>query len=497
MFRMESERKWNLRVRLLASSAALVGATLALSGVALYTIRGLNAGLKDTAHRTGRQAELASNVRGDYQRMRAAAHAEQISIVIGLLDKGSGYEGQCIACHDASMMQKHHQTFQSASTELTSHLSELERLSEGEQRQRVTALREGTRDWVAAGQEYMQRATGGKFESAHELATDKMAPLEAKSNQTAEQLEDEAERLVQTSAAAEERRANTGTLVTLFIVVLALALGAIALWVIRGAGNTLTRLAAGLSRSADSVVQTGQNIAQTSETLASASAQQEASFRETGAESKAVLKLSESNTNDISRTDELVSKSSQRTEEAGQALAKLLEAMGQMSASSEQIAKIIRIIDEIAFQTNILALNAAVEAARAGEAGMGFAVVADEVRNLAQRCAQAAHETSSLIEELRHRATDSQARTQNAADFMQAIAEDSTQVRALVAQVHAGSLNQTEGMRRLGHALGEIETAAAHTAHSAEASSQEAEKLTRTSEDLAAAMHELNQLVGA
>ena len=95
----------------------------------------------------------------------------------------------------------------------------------------------------------------------------------------------------------------------------------------------------------------------------------------------------------------IVSASGEKFALAKTALATAVLSMRDIAAAGEKMGKIIRNIDEIAFQTNILALNAAVEAARAGEAGMGFAVVADEVRNLAQRCAAAAGETSALIED--------------------------------------------------------------------------------------------------
>ena len=115
-----------------------------------------------------------------------------------------------------------------------------------------------------------------------------------------------------------------------------------------------------------------------------------------------------------------------------QSLDRMVEQMKEIGNSSNKIARIIKVIDEIAFQTNILALNAAVEAARAGEAGLGFAVVADEVRNLAQRCAQAARDTAGLIEDSIATSRDGNARLDQMAGDVRAMTENATQVKSLV-----------------------------------------------------------------
>src|SRR5207342_2308283 len=109
----------------------------------------------------------------------------------------------------------------------------------------------------------------------------------------------------------------------------------------------------------------------------------------------------------------------------------MLNAMGEIQNSSDQIAKIIKVIDEIAFQTNILALNAAVEAARAGEADMGFAVGADEVRNLAQRSAKAAKDTASLIEDSILKSAEGGKKLGEVAGSIQAITEGAGKVKIL------------------------------------------------------------------
>ena len=131
--------------------------------------------------------------------------------------------------------------------------------------------------------------------------------------------------------------------------------------------------------------------------------------------------------------------------------------MGDIKASSDKVAKIIKVIDEIAFQTNILALNAAVEAARAGEAGMGFAVVADEVRNLAQRCAQAAKDTAALIEESIVKSNDGKTKVDQVAVAIRAITEESAKVKTLVDEVSLGSQEQTRGIEQVAKALTQME----------------------------------------
>ncbi len=182
-----------------------------------------------------------------------------------------------------------------------------------------------------------------------------------------------------------------------------------------------TELSAELGEGAGQVASAAGQISSSSQSLAQGASQQAASLEETSASSEEINSMARKNAENSQSANGLVTQSQQKFHETNQSLESMVVAMGDIKDSSDKVAKIIKVIDEIAFQTNILALNAAVEAARAGEAGMGFAVVADEVRNLAQRCAQAARDTAALIEESIVKSNDGKVKVDQVAVAIRAI----------------------------------------------------------------------------
>ena len=192
----------------------------------------------------------------------------------------------------------------------------------------------------------------------------------------------------------------------------------------------------------------------------------------------------------------LVTQSQQKFTETNHALESMVVAMGDIKASSDKVAKIIKVIDEISFQTNILALNAAVEAARAGEAGMGFAVVADEVRNLAQRCAQAAKDTAALIEESIVKSNEGKIKVDQVAVAIRAISGESARVKTLVDEVSLGSQEQTRGIEQVAKALTQMEQVTQQSAANAEESAAAAEELTAQASALMDVVGQLSAMVG-
>jgi methyl-accepting chemotaxis protein/methyl-accepting chemotaxis protein-1 (serine sensor receptor) len=181
--------------------------------------------------------------------------------------------------------------------------------------------------------------------------------------------------------------------------------------------------------------------------------------------------------------------------QANRSLGEMVEAMDGIGSSSQQISKIIKVIDEIAFQTNILALNAAVEAARAGEAGLGFAVVADEVRNLAQRSAQAAKDTTTLIEDSIAKAGGGRVKVDQVATSLHTITAESGKIKELIDEIQQGSIEQSRGIEQISTAITQMEQMTQNTAANAEEGAAASEELNAQADSLQNVVDRLRMMV--
>jgi len=228
---------------------------------------------------------------------------------------------------------------------------------------------------------------------------------------------------------------------------------ALATYTVRHTNRLLHDGIAELFESVAQVAAAANEVDASSRSLAQDSSQQAATIEEASAASLQVSSMAQRATEYSSSATHIVNSSQQNFGSANLALIEMVGAMDSISTSGEKISKVIKVIDGIAFQTNILALNAAVEAARAGQAGLGFAVVAEEVRNLAQRSARGAKDTADLIQESIQNAADGRAKVERVANTIRSITEESTRIKGLVHHINQGSIAQSHGIDRIGSSI--------------------------------------------
>jgi len=252
----------------------------------------------------------------------------------------------------------------------------------------------------------------------------------------------------------------------------------LSLLLVRSIAGPVRSVANALSAGADQTSSAAGQVSASSQALAEGASEQAASLEETNASLAEIASMTKRNRDSAKRAKDLSSQTRAAADLGNGHMTEMKHAMDGIKTASDDISKIIKTIDEIAFQTNILALNAAVEAARAGEAGMGFAVVAEEVRNLAQRSALSARETAGKIEDSVRRSDHGVQICGQVAESLGEIATKAREVDALVAEISQASEEQTQAISQVNTAANQMDKITQSNAAGAEESAAAAEELS-------------------
>jgi len=493
---------WTIGKKLMTGFGLMLALTLGLSYYSLTVIERLGGAL---ATNTARTMELVGTVRLGLREMVEQAKSAQLTYVVSHIKRlesehakaaASGME--CSMCHTMEGFENNGRVFAAMAARVRSQIEELRpSIPDPAGQTSLQAIEAGLSAWGPLYEEFLHDIQRNDYEEAHGVIRDRMYPILDQVDKAGKALAERQRDSMIAAGADANRTVSRSRWIAFLLISLSLVTSAFVPLVIFGISRLLREVAVDLRASAEQVSGAAAQVSSSAQALAQGTSEQAASLQETSASAAEITSMSRKNADNSRAAADLTAKATELVTTANRNLEQMVGSMQEINSSSDKISKIIKVIDEIAFQTNILALNAAVEAARAGEAGMGFAVVADEVRNLAQRSAQAAHDTASLIEDSISKSHDGKAKLDLVAHGIHDITAIVAEIKVLVDSVKLGSTEQARGSEQIATVISQMDhvtqSAAAHAEQSASAGEELSAQAIATNE----IVERLTSLVGA
>lgn len=467
--------------RLLAGFGVMLAISLVLSAAWLVQSRRLTKALEEAVNATAKKQQLAGEIRTSSAEM--------------LLSENGIVLGSVLQRADAVARSK--EEFQSQFSKMKTAIAEFRPLSDSTSSSNLDRLDTQLAVAGAAHQQMMSSLDKQQFDMVQKTFDDAVQPrLREISGQADVLVRQEGEHLGQAGITARSAASQAYWLNGIFLL-LALGAGGLVLMVLQHINNSLRTLAAQIGSDAGRVAGAATQVCSTSQSLAQVSTEQAAALQETSASMEEMNSVTHRNRDNSKSMVSLMEESETVVASAERTVRELSVSMEEITKSGEKITKVVKIIDNIAFQTKILSLNAAVEAARAGAAGAGFAIVAEQVGRLAQECAEAAHSTAQMIDDTVTRVREGGAKLGRTAGAIQSVVQFSGRIKSLVDEVNVGSQEQARGIDQVTSAVIQMRQMTEQAAGNAQETANAGQELDSYAEALNNIVCELDRLVGA